>query len=111
MAEAGHPVHGYELLYRTVLAHWRRSHCEGEIALQELSSLEQGATGVATATALYRVLYTQMVGALRCAMSRWALSSLRIQASEEIQRMQQVLQTAVSASRDALASATSGQGR
>ena len=77
------PTSKYEVLYATVLSHWRRSHCETALVLQELRSAE--AATDARGSRLGRVLVMCRASLQRRALQRWVIVSSQLSTGHAVQ--------------------------
>ena len=77
------PTNKYELLYATVLSHWRRSHCETALVLQELRCVE--AATDARGSRLGRVLVLCRASLQRRALQHWVIVSSQLSTGHEVQ--------------------------
>ena len=77
------PTNKYELLYATVLSHWRRSHCETALVLQELRCVEAAAD--ARGSRLGRVLVLCRASLQRRALQHWVIVSSQLSTGHEVQ--------------------------
>lgn len=75
----------YELLYATVLEHWKRSHSETAVVLGELRTQEGARTSSALASALARVLTTRRASLKREVIHRWMLAASHIASRQALQ--------------------------
>jgi hypothetical protein len=75
------PAQKYELLYATVLSHWRRSHCETSLLQRELCSIE----AQPASTALRRALVLWSAALQRRALHRWTLAASELAAGHAVQ--------------------------
>ena len=71
----------YELLYATVLEHWKRSHSETAVVLRELRAQE----GARTTSALARVLITWQTSLKREVLHRWMLAASHLASRQALQ--------------------------
>ena len=77
------PTSKYEVLYATVLSHWRRSHCETALVLQELRCAE--AAMDARGSRLGRVLVLCRASLQRRALQRWVIVSSQLSTGHAVQ--------------------------
>jgi hypothetical protein len=77
------PTNKYEVLYATVLSHWRRSHCETALVLQELRRAE--AAMDARGSRLGRVLVLCRASLQRRALQRWVIVSSQLSTGHAVQ--------------------------
>ena len=92
------PKQKYELLYAAVLSHWRRSHCETALVLQELRCVEAAATEEAQSLGAWsycvaadrgarlgRVLVLCRASLQRRALHRWVVASSHLSTGHAVQ--------------------------
>lgn len=81
------PTSKYEVLYATVLSHWRRSHCETALVLQELRCAEavHKTQETARGSRLGRVLVLCRASLQRRALQRWVIVSSQLSTGHAVQ--------------------------